>query len=77
MSRPVLHLPHHVDPEIEGQLIEARARLVRAKAQWSRCAVQVLTKKATASDVDTALKELDQAHAELERLMHRDEDEQA
>jgi len=71
-------MPHLHDPEHEGKLIEARARLVRAKASWSRVAVSVLTKKATAADVDAALKELNEAHDSLDELNKRlREDESA
>ena len=61
MNRPVLHLPSHHDRELEQRLIEARARLVKAKAKWTRVTVDVLKRVPHAgAGVAAALAELDE-----------------
>jgi hypothetical protein len=54
-----LRMPHSDDPEHERLLVEARARLVRAKSRWTRAATDVLRRVATAADVELALVQLE------------------
>lgn len=75
MTRATLHMPaRFADPGREAELVEACQRLILAKSRWTRCATDVLTRKATASDVDAALAELDKAHAAIDMLNRRGND---
>lgn len=64
-------MPHHVNHELEGALIEARAALIRAKSRWSRVATEVLKRTATPADVDAALAELRSAFDTVDLLNKR------
>lgn len=71
MTRPVLHLARHHDPELEGELIEARSRLVLAKSAWTALAVSVLKREAGAGErVAGCLAELQSAQDALD-VLHR------
>ena len=72
-----IHLSPRDDTERERKLAEARERLVKAKAKWTRVTVDVLKRVPHAgAGVEIARAELDAAHADLDALNREAQDEE-